>query len=123
MLGSQRIMAFVATRQPEAAKVFYGQTLGLKMLSEDPFALVFDAGGTMLRVQKVAELSPARHTALGWQVEDIARTAQQLQAAGVSLARFPGMEQDELGVWTAPGGARVAWFQDPDGNTLSLTQF
>lgn len=124
VLGSCKIMAFVATRDPDRAKAFYGTTLGLRLVEEQlPFALVFDANGTMLRVSVVKELAAAPYTVLGWEVADIAETAKQLAAAGVKLERFPGMPQDELGIWTAPGGAKVAWFKDPDGNVLSVTQF
>ena len=104
--------------------MFYRDTLGLRLVSEElPFALVFDANGTMLRVSVVRELSPAQYTVLGWQVPDIFAMAKDLQQAGVQCERFQGMPQDELGIWKSPSGARVAWFKDPDGNTLSLTQF
>lgn len=123
MLGSCKIIALVGTRDPVRAKAFYRDTLGLRLVSEDPFALVFDAHGTTLRVSIVQEVAAAKYTVLGWQVPDIAATAKDLRNAGVQLERFPGIEQDELGIWTAPGGARVAWFRDPDGNILSITQF
>lgn len=123
VLGSQKLMAFVATRDPGQAKVFYRDTLGLKLLSEDHFALVFDAAGTMLRVTTVQEVAVGQYTVLGWQVPNIVRTAKDLQEAGVILERYAGMQQDELGIWNSPSGARVAWFKDPDGNTLSITQF
>jgi len=123
MLGSQKLVAFVATRDPARAKEFYRDTLGLHLVSEDEFALVFDAAGTMLRVTRVQELTAAKYTVLGWQVQDIVRTAKQLQRARVALERYPGMQQDELGIWRSPSGAKVAWFKDPDGNTLSITQF
>jgi catechol 2,3-dioxygenase-like lactoylglutathione lyase family enzyme len=123
ILGPQKLVAFVATRHPDRAKAFYRDTLGLRLISEDAFALMFDAGGTMLRVTTVQELAPACYTVLGWQVPDVVQTATELQRAGVTLARYPGMKQDELGIWNSPSGARVAWFKDPDGNTLSITQF
>lgn len=121
--GSYDIIAFVATSKPDAARTFYRDTLGLRLVSEDPFALVFDAHGTMLRVTTVKELRPAGYTVLGWEVPDIAAAARRLQDAGVQLQRFPGLDQDEQGVWTSPSGAQIAWFKDPDGNTLSITQF
>jgi len=123
MLGSEKLMAFVATRDFGRAKEFYRDTLGLRLVSEDQFALVLDAGETMLRIARVPELVPAKHTVLGWQVQDVVQTAKQLQQAHVALERYPGMQQDELGIWNSPSGARVAWFKDPDGNTLSITQF
>jgi catechol 2,3-dioxygenase-like lactoylglutathione lyase family enzyme len=123
ILGSQKLVAFVATREPSRAKEFYRDTLGLRLVSEDEFALVFDASGTMLRVTRVQELAAAKYTVLGWQVDDILQTAKNLQTAQVTLERYPGMQQDELGIWNSPSGARVGWFKDPDGNTLSITQF
>ena len=113
----------MATRDPTRAKEFYRDTLGLPLVSEDEFALVFDAAGTMLRVTRVQELAAAKYTVLGWQVRDIVQTAKDLQRAQVTLERYPGMQQDELGIWNSPSGARVGWFKDPDGNTLSITQF
>jgi catechol 2,3-dioxygenase-like lactoylglutathione lyase family enzyme len=123
ILGSQKLVAFVATRDSGRAKAFYRDTLGLRLLSEDEFALVFDAAGTMLRITRVQEVAAAKYTVLGWQVPDIVRTARDLQKCHVTLERYPGMHQDELGIWNSPRGARVAWFKDPDGNTLGITQF
>ena len=122
-LGSQDIMAFVHTCNRERAKAFYQDTLGLTLLSEDPFAMAFDANGIMLRVASVKALTAAPYTVLGWKVPDIATAAKDLQLAGVQFEKYEGMDQDELGVWASPSGAKVAWFKDPDGNTLSLTQF
>ncbi|MEO7085461.1 MAG: VOC family protein [Gemmatimonadaceae bacterium] len=121
-LVSSPVMAFVATANPAAAKVFYGDTLGLRLLNEDDFALAFDANGTMLRVQIVETVSPAPYTALGWHVVDAGKVATELTAAGVRMERFAGMNQDARGVWDAPSGARIAWFKDPDGNTLSIAE-
>ncbi len=121
MDSSARIVAFVGTRDAERAKRFYQGTLGLNLISEDPFAVVFDVHGTMLRVTTVPELNPAKFTVLGWQVADIAAAVRDLQQAGVKFERYD-FPQDELGIWSAPSGARVAWFKDPDGNVLSLSQ-
>lgn len=123
MLGSSPVIAFAATTDPGRAKAFYAGTLGLRLTGEDPFALVFDAGGTMLRVATVPAVKPAGYTVLGWQVLDIDRAVRGLAEKGVAFERYDGMPQDEQGIWTSPGGARVAWFLDPDGNTLSLTEF
>ena len=123
ILGSQKLMAFVATSDPARAKAFYRDTLGLHLVSEDQFALVFDVAGTMLRVTTVQEVGAAKYTVLGWQVPDIIRTAKSLHEVGITLEQYRGMQQDELGIWNSPGGAKVAWFKDPDGNTLGITQF
>jgi catechol 2,3-dioxygenase-like lactoylglutathione lyase family enzyme len=122
MQRNERLVAFVPIREADRARSFYRETLGLRLVSEDRFALVFDADGVRLRATLVAQFQPQRFTVLGWQVADAAATARRLAAAGVHFERYPGMEQDELGLWSAPGGARVAWFRDPDGNVLSLTQ-
>jgi catechol 2,3-dioxygenase-like lactoylglutathione lyase family enzyme len=122
MLENQKLVAFVPIRDADRARGFYRDTLGLRLQSEDRFALVFDAGGTPLRATLAGEFQAQRFTVLGWQVRDAAATARRLSAAGVYFERYPGMEQDELGLWSAPGGARVAWFRDPDGNILSLSE-
>lgn len=123
MLASQKLMAFVAARDLGRARDFYRDRLGLRLVSEDEFALVFDAGGTMLRVARVEEPAAAQYTVLGWEVGDIIQTAKSLRKAKIGLERYPGIEQDELGIWKSPSGAQVAWFKDPDGNTLSVTEF
>src|ERR1035438_6404919 len=111
-LSQQPIVAFVATSNPERALKFYRDTLGLRLVQDEaPFALVFDAHGTMLRVTTVKEVHPAGYTVLGWQVTDIVAAAMALKAAGVKFEHYPGLDQNDLGVWTAPGGAaKVAWF-------------
>lgn len=123
MLGSSPLVAFVGLSDPEAALRFYGQILGLRLTADSPFALVFDAAGVMLRVTPVREVKPAPYTVLGWKVPDIAASIAGLAEHDASFERYEGIEQDAEGVWTAPGGAKVAWFRDPDGNLLSLTEF
>jgi catechol 2,3-dioxygenase-like lactoylglutathione lyase family enzyme len=122
MLNSQDLMAFVAVTDLARARAFYEGVLGLTLIEDTPIATVFDVNGTTLRVTLVDRLEPPGYTVLGWLVDDIAASARELAARGVSFARYEGMEQDDLGVWIAPGGDQVAWFHDPDGNTLSLTQ-
>ncbi len=122
MLTGASLVAFVSTAQAERARAFYADLLGLPLVADEPFALVFDAHGTTLRVAKVPAVAPAPYTVLGWQVADVRAVAGALTARGVLFERFDGMAQDDLGVWTSPGGAQVAWFKDPDGNLLSLTQ-
>ena len=121
MDSSARIVAFVGTRNPGRAKQFYHGTLGLDLVNEDQFALTFDVHGTMLRVSTVRELTPATFTVLGWAVMDIEAAVRDMQKAGVVFERYD-FPQDELGIWSAPGGAKVAWFKDPDGNILSVSQ-
>ena len=123
MLAGAPLMAFVPVRDLAAARSFYGETLGLRVTDENPFAVVLDAGGTQLRLTEVGDLQPQAFTIAGWQVPDIGAAVDALVGRGVTFTRYDGMEQDERGIWTTPGGDRVAWFKDPDGNTLSLTSF
>jgi catechol 2,3-dioxygenase-like lactoylglutathione lyase family enzyme len=123
MLGSINIVAFVPTRDAEKARAFYEGVLGLRFVKDDGFALVLDANGIMVRVAKVQPtFTPAQFTILGWQVPDIEKVAAALQMKGVQFERFGFFEQDKLGIWTAPSGDKVAWFKDPDGNILSVSQ-
>jgi catechol 2,3-dioxygenase-like lactoylglutathione lyase family enzyme len=122
-MDGSSLIAFVPTTDLARSRVFYAETLGLHVTDESPYACVFDANGTMLRLTPVRKLSRTRYTVLGWSVGDIASTVAALVAAGVLFVRYRGMDLDEAGIWTAPGGDRVAWFEDPDGNVLSLTQF
>jgi catechol 2,3-dioxygenase-like lactoylglutathione lyase family enzyme len=122
-LGSRELVAFVATTNVARAREFYGDVLGLRLVSEDAYALVFDANGTKVRIPLVSVLASAPYTVLGWVVPDIEQALRELSARGVTFERIPNIEQDALGVWTAPQGvAKVAWFRDPDGNMLSITQ-
>lgn len=122
MLASQKIIAFVPTTNADRAREFYEKKLGLKFVSDDAFALVFDANGIMLRVVKLKEHTPAQFTILGWEVPDAEKAVSELQSKGVVFECYPWAQQDALGIWTAPGGAKVAWFKDPDGNVLSVSQ-
>jgi catechol 2,3-dioxygenase-like lactoylglutathione lyase family enzyme len=122
MLESSDLVAFVAATDLGRARAFYEQTLGLPVVEHNDFACVLDAHGTMLRVTAVPKVAQPGYTVLGWRVGDIAASVRELTARGISVLRFDGMNQDEDGIWTTPSGARVAWFADPDGNTLSLTQ-
>src|SRR6202034_2177162 len=104
-----------------SARHFYGDVLGLPVLEESPFAVVVDAMGTMLRLTEVEDLRVQAFTIAGWQVPDMRAAIDSLTAVGVIFIRYEAMDQDDRGVWTTPGGDQVAWFSDPDGNTLSLT--
>jgi catechol 2,3-dioxygenase-like lactoylglutathione lyase family enzyme len=117
-------MAFIVTRDRARAKAFYGEVLGFRLTGEDEFAAVFDMNGTMLRISTVDAHIPPPHTVLGWEVPDIDAAVTTLAARGVTFTIYAGFGQDSRGIWTAPGSSnRVAWFLDPDGNNLSLTQF
>lgn len=122
MLRTAKIIGFVATTQPEEAKRFYEQCLGLRLIEDTPFALVFETGNTTVRIQKVETLSTPPYTTLGWEVTNIAETVEQLSNNGVEFERFTGLPQNDAGIWQTPDGAQIAWFKDTDGNTLSITQ-
>ena len=122
-LPTSELIAFMPTTDLASARVFYEKGLRLPIAGESPIAITFDANGTTLRIIAVEKITPAPHTVLGWNVSDIEASIRELSSRGVVFERFDGVDQDELGVWRSPGGARVAWFKDPDGNTLSLTQF
>jgi catechol 2,3-dioxygenase-like lactoylglutathione lyase family enzyme len=122
--SAPKTMTFIVTRDRERAKEFYGGVLGFRQVSEDAFAAVFDLNGTMLRISTVENHQPQPYTVLGWEVSDILASVRALKERGVTFNVYPSFGQDPLGIWTSPeGGARVAWFLDPDGNNLSLTQF
>jgi len=122
MLTHNPLIAFIPTKDRPSARHFYEDLLGLRFLSEDPFALVMEANGTMIRIVGVDDFTPFPFTILGWQVDDIHQTVAELTGKGLQFTRYPYFEQSADGVWTAPGGVKVAWFKDPDGNTLSLSQ-
>jgi catechol 2,3-dioxygenase-like lactoylglutathione lyase family enzyme len=122
MLNNTPIIAFAATLDSTNARAFYEGVLGLRCISEDQFALVLDANGVQLRIQKVVTLAPQPHTLLGWSVTSIDSAVRKLASRGVAFERYPHFQQDQQGVWTSPSGAKVAWFKDPDGNLLSLTE-
>jgi len=123
-LAANLPIGFIPTKDAKAARVFYEQTLGLGFESEDPFAIVFRIGPqrSMLRITPVPNFAPAPYTIFGWQVDDIDSTVAALTTKGVAFQRYNFLEHNKAGIWTAPGGTRIAWFHDPDGNTLSLSQ-
>ncbi|SFS04723.1 hypothetical protein SAMN05421771_0966 [Granulicella pectinivorans] len=122
MLSTGILMGFIPTADRERARAFYVGKLGLAPVSEDPFALVVQAGASVVRIVTVGSFTPMPFTVLGWEVADIVGEVTTLTTAGVVFERFGFLEHDEAGIWTAPGKDRVAWFKDPDGNLLSLAQ-
>jgi catechol 2,3-dioxygenase-like lactoylglutathione lyase family enzyme len=125
MLTTNQPIGFIPTSNPEAARHFYEHVLGLYFESDDQFALVFRLGparATMLRVVRAGDFVPAPFTIFGWETDAIERCVNELGRNGVEFLRFSHFQQDEHGIWTAPGGAKIAWFKDPDGNTLSVSQ-
>jgi catechol 2,3-dioxygenase-like lactoylglutathione lyase family enzyme len=122
VLRHARPTAFVPTTDPVSSRHFYEDTLGLHFVADEGFALVFDLDGTMLRVTRVDRLEAQPFTVLGWRVSDVAAAVEQLSGRGVRFERFAGLDQDALATWRSPSGALIAWFKDPDGNLLSLSQ-
>ena len=121
MLSNQRIKAFVSTVQPSVAREFYEKNLGLNLLSQDKYGIEFEANEAHIRLSVVEKLTPQPLTILGWDTDDIVSAINDLSANGIIFERYNFIEQDENGIWTAPGGTRVAWFKDPDGNLLSVS--
>jgi catechol 2,3-dioxygenase-like lactoylglutathione lyase family enzyme len=122
MLGTTRIIGFVPTKDKQRARAFYEGVLGLGFVKDDGFALVLNANGTMVRISEAPQYTPAQFTILGWEVTGIERVVAELRGKGVQFEKYGFIEQDDLGIWTAPTGDKVAWFKDPDGNVLSVSQ-
>jgi len=123
MLSTADIIAFVPTKDSAKSRAFYEGVLGLRFVSDDGFALVFNANGIMIRVARAQQqFTPVQYTILGWNVKEIETVAARLEEHGVHCERYGFFQQDDLGIWTAPNGDKVAWFKDPDGNTLSISE-
>jgi catechol 2,3-dioxygenase-like lactoylglutathione lyase family enzyme len=123
MLVNEKIMGFIPSSNLDRSRKFYEGTLGLQVTSHDNFAVALNAGGIMVRVTHVGPFTPQKFTVFGWQVGDVAASVSTLKNAGIEFQRYGMPGQDDQGIWTAPGGAKIAWFLDPDGNVLSLAQF
>ena len=122
MIQLNKIIGFLPTKDSHRTRQFYENTLGLKFLSDDPYALVMQSGAYMIRIAKVQDFAPAPYTVLGWEVQNIESVVSELKSRGVTFEKYPFVQDQELGIWSAPGGAKVAWFKDPDGNLLSVSQ-
>jgi catechol 2,3-dioxygenase-like lactoylglutathione lyase family enzyme len=122
VLETGKLTGFVPTLDYEKARAFYEGKLGFKFVSLDQFALVMSVGGHMIRISKLPSFAPLQATILGWQVDDIESVAKWLRDREVTLEKYPFVQDRELGIWTAPSGDKVAWFKDPDGNILSVSQ-
>lgn len=123
MIAQAELIAFIPTVDAERARRFYVDTLGLTFVSDDEFAITIRSGNIDIRISRIEAFNPSHHTILGWKVPSIATTVQQFASNGIAFERYPFLEQDEHGIWNAPdGAAKVAWFKDPDGNVLSISQ-
>lgn len=121
MLASGKMVGFVLTKDYDKAKAFYGGKLGFEFVSLDQYALVMKVGGHMIRIVKVPTFTPVQSTVLGWEVEDVEAVVKWLMGRGVAPEKYPFVQDRELGIWTTPTG-KVAWFKDPDGNVLSVSE-
>jgi catechol 2,3-dioxygenase-like lactoylglutathione lyase family enzyme len=121
MLGRAPYVGFIPVSGISSIREFYVKTLGLTFVHEDDFALVVDAHGTTIRITPVPDFAPQPFTIAGWSSEDVVSTVARMREAGVVFQLFDGLDQDELGIWHAPGGDLVAWFRDPEGNVLSIS--
>jgi catechol 2,3-dioxygenase-like lactoylglutathione lyase family enzyme len=122
MLAANKVVGFVPTTDSKAAREFYEKKLGFEFVSDDQFALVMKAGETSIRIAKAQRFTPAPYTVLGWEVKDIEAVVGWLAQRGVTFEKYPFIQDQERGIWTTPNGDRVAWFKDPDGNILSVSQ-
>jgi catechol 2,3-dioxygenase-like lactoylglutathione lyase family enzyme len=117
-----QLVAFIPSSHLGTSHAFYSGVLGLKRIEATSMANVYDANGTPLRVTLVSDHAPSKFTVLGFYVDDVRRARTELSERGARFKSYPGYNQDEDGVWTAPNGRQVAWFEDPDGNIISLSQ-
>ena len=122
MLATNKLIGFVLTKDAKAARAFYEDKLGFQFVSDDPFALVMKSGENMIRIVKAKDLNPPPYTVLGWEVKDIAGIVRWLTERGVVFEKYPFVQDQQQGIWTTPSGDKVAWFKDPDGNVLSVSQ-
>ena len=123
MLASGKLVGFVPTKNSRRARKLYEDKLGFRFVSDDQFALVMQAGKSMIRIAKTKDFTPAQYTVMGWEVKDVEAMVKWLNKRGVKFEKYPFVEGRKLGIWTAPSGAKIAWFKDPDGNVLSLSQY
>lgn len=122
MFDAFPISVFIATAKPEESKAFYQDVMGLTLVDDNPFALVFNLSGAELRISKVPSFAPQPFTVLDWQVGNLEKSMSNLAGKGINFELFSGMDQDENGVWSTPEGVRIAWFKDPDDNVLSISK-
>lgn len=122
MLSAGKLIGFVPTKDSARSREFYEGKLGFKFVSDDQFALVMQAGKSMIRIAKAGKFTPAQYTVMGWEVTDIEAVVKWLTGRGVSFEKYPFVEDQKRGIWTTPNGDKVAWFKDPDGNVLSVSQ-
>jgi len=122
MLAGCKLIGFVPTKDSGRSREFYEGKLGFQFVSDDQFALVMQAGENMVHIAKAKDFKPAQYTVMGWEVADVEAMVKWLNERGVKFEKYPFVEDRELGIWTTPNGDKVAWFKDPDGNVLSLSQ-
>src|SRR5262245_291308 len=117
-----KMVGFLLTKDYDKARAFYERSLGAEFVSLDQFALVVSIGGHHIRISKSPNFVPLHSTVLGWEVPDIERVVDALTQHGVTFEKYPFVQDKERGIWSAPGGSKIAWFKDPDGNVLSISQ-
>jgi catechol 2,3-dioxygenase-like lactoylglutathione lyase family enzyme len=116
-------VTFIYVADRERALAFYRDTLGLELVSADDFGDFLDLGGGLLRMTVVPGHQAHPHPVLGWNVGEITSAVGALRDRGLKFIFYDGFEQDDLGIWGSPDGhSRIAFFADPDGNVLTLSQ-
>ncbi|WP_030902027.1 VOC family protein [Streptomyces sp. NRRL F-5126] len=121
MLGASEAFSGFAVDDTEAAKRFYGRTLGLRVTEANGLLTLELTGGTRVLVYPKEKHTPASFTVLNFPVDDIEAAVDELVSRGVRMERYPGMPADERGIMRE-GGPYIAWFTDPAGNVLSVLQ-
>ena len=122
MLASGKMVGFLFTKYYDQSRAFFEDKLGFQFASVDQYGLVMRAGGTPIRISRIPNFTPAQGTVLGWEVQNIEAVVTWLKDRGVTFEKYPFVQDRELGIWTTPTGDKVAWFKDPDGNVLSVSQ-
>jgi catechol 2,3-dioxygenase-like lactoylglutathione lyase family enzyme len=124
MLADTKAISGFAVDDLEAAKRFYGETLGVRVETlDEEFGLIALklAGDRDVLVYAKADLTPANYTVLNFEVDDIDAAVEDLSSRGVSFERYDGFDQDDKAIARGPGPS-IAWFKDPAGNILSVLQ-
>jgi len=122
MFEAATMIGFILTRDYKKAREFYEGVLGCTFVSHDQFALVVKAGKNSIRIVQMAAFTPLQSTVLGWEVQGIEAVMDRLRERGVAFEKYPFVQDKERGIWTTPNGDKVAWFKDPDGNVLGVSE-
>lgn len=122
MLDNAEVMAMVPVKDIKEAEKFYSETLGLKKVDENPGGISYQCGATKLFVYPTPTAGTAKSTVATWEVNDIAKVTDELQAKGLEFEHYDYPGATHKGVVHIWEGAKAAWFRDLSGNILGLSQ-